>query len=480
MIRRLLAGRYLILSEIGAGGMGTVYRARDQATQRLVAIKVLHPHLRREASYVQRLRREAQIALTLDSRHIVQVIDYGQEGDAFYLVMEYVEGVNLRELLRRGKLEGATAVRIAAHIARALEEAHEKRIVHRDIKPQNVIVGPHGDAKVADFGIARVEGLTTLTDTGSLIGSAHYMAPETFRGHGDRRSDLYSLGAVLYEMLTGRVPFPGETPFDVVRAQLEDEAPPLRELLPDIDEELASLVGSLLAKDPSRRPGTAQEARAVLERLLAEQDTRRLGVRRGRIGSLFAFASRPFAAAGRGASRLAQPRYALAIAFLVGTVAVAVTGAVLLTGASGNGGDTAVQPSPTPTVGPISTCEIDAPLPLAAVAGACAGAAIEFHRDCPRGYACAVRRQAGALVLEANDRTIAFIDDGGNLAVARENGSEVVRLTAHGRASEPAWSPDGRYLVYVYTETAPEDPSRNLYQLRIIDVDNPTLDGILL
>ena len=193
--QRVLGNRYLLLSEVGSGGMGAVYRARDRITDRYVAVKLLHPHLRRDPSFVQRFRREADLAMRLDSRHVVQVLATGKDGSDDYLVMELVEGADLTDIIRaRGPLPEATAVSYASQIARALEEAHGKGIIHRDIKPRNIMVQPDGVVKVADFGIARLEDTDASRSTDEM-GAGPYMDPARFSpslyGRLDGRTDVY-------------------------------------------------------------------------------------------------------------------------------------------------------------------------------------------------------------------------------------------------------------------------------------------------
>jgi serine/threonine-protein kinase len=251
--------------------MGTVYRARDSRKGRLVAIKVLHDHLAEDPAYLERFRREAKIALALDSRHIVQVLDFGREGDSHYLVMEHMGGPSLRTLLRqRGSLPLEDALSIAIQVARGLEEAHSKGVVHRDIKPENIMVLDDGTAKVADFGIARVQELSSLTITGSLVGTVQYMAPEALTGGADPRSDIYSLGIVLYQMLAGSPPFDAPTPWEVMRQHREEPPPCVRERAPDVPEAVEQLLNRCLAKDPDERLQSALELRRELERLLQE------------------------------------------------------------------------------------------------------------------------------------------------------------------------------------------------------------------
>jgi serine/threonine-protein kinase len=278
--RRLLAGRYELLDELGSGGTGTVYKARDRRSKRIVAVKVLHPFLSRQRDYVERFRREAQVALTLDSRHIVQVLNYGHDDNTFFLVMEFIDGTDLDKLPK--PLPVRDALRIATQVARALEEAHSKGIVHRDVKPQNIIVQPAGNVKVADLGIAREAGFGTRP-----MGSYHYTAPEAYRGEVDHRSDIYSLGVVLYELLTGRVPFPGDTPAEVMRQHLEEEPESIAKLLPDLDPEIAGLVERSLAKEREARPQSAAEVRQAIEAVVADvQQVEGLDLRATRPGGL--------------------------------------------------------------------------------------------------------------------------------------------------------------------------------------------------
>lgn len=245
-----------------------MYRARDVRTGRLVAIKILHGHLARDPAYLERFRREARIALALDSRHIVQVLDFGHEGESNYLVMEYVEGASLRNLLRRrGMLAPQEALPIAIQVARALEEAHSKNVVHRDIKPENIMVAQDGSVKVADFGVAKAEDYSSLTITGALLGTVQYMAPEFLRGYSGPASDIYSLGVVLYQMLAGVVPFEAETPWDVMRMHVEAKPPSLTGHGSPVRPEVEQVVMRCLAKEPSERYARAFDLRRDLERL---------------------------------------------------------------------------------------------------------------------------------------------------------------------------------------------------------------------
>ena len=282
--QRVLGNRYLLLSEVGSGGMGVVYRARDRINDRYVAVKLLHPHLRRDPSFVQRFRREADLAMRLDSRHVVQVLATGKEGNDDYLVMELVEGADLTDIIRaRGPLPEATAVSYASQIARALEEAHGKGILHRDIKPRNILVQPDGVVKVADFGIARLEDTDASRSTDEM-GAGPYMDPARFSpslyGRLDGRTDLYSLGVVIYEMLAGRPPFAGDT-YELLNQIMHSEPPSLAALRPDLSPELVEITHACLAKDPAQRPVSAYEVRAAIVHLAEElPETKRPGIAR--------------------------------------------------------------------------------------------------------------------------------------------------------------------------------------------------------
>jgi hypothetical protein len=266
-----LADRYELRHQIGAGGMARVYLAWDEVLHRNVAVKVLNEAASGAPAFVARFRREAQSAAALQSPNIVQVYDWGHTPDEkwpiYYLVMEYVAGPNLKEVIQeRGSLPEAEALRIAADIAAALEVAHRQGIIHRDIKPQNVLLGPGGTVKVADFGIARATGLTQLTTTQSAVyGSAHYVSPEQAqRGTADQRSDIYSLGVVLYEMLTGRELFSGESLLEVVLQHVNAEPVPPSQVQRGISVGTEAVVLRALAKDPGARFPNASAMRHAL------------------------------------------------------------------------------------------------------------------------------------------------------------------------------------------------------------------------
>jgi beta-lactam-binding protein with PASTA domain/predicted Ser/Thr protein kinase len=270
MLGRVFNNRYSLKEKIGSGGMSDVYLADDLTLNRPVAVKILHPEFARDPSYIQRFRYEAQAAANLNHPNIVSVYDWGNEGDIYYIVMEYVEGSELKELQRsQGRLGPERAAEITAEIAAALQFAHRHNLVHRDIKPHNVIITPTGQVKVMDFGIARAATGTGMTQTGVVMGTAQYLSPEQAQGLPvDGRSDIYSLGIVLYEMLTGRVPFDDENPLTVAYRQVRDDPVPPSMLEPSIPTTMESIIMKSLAKNPANRYQTAQEMKADLLRFL--------------------------------------------------------------------------------------------------------------------------------------------------------------------------------------------------------------------
>ncbi|GGF87770.1 Stk1 family PASTA domain-containing Ser/Thr kinase [Paenibacillus aceti] len=276
MIGHELGGRYQIIERIGGGGMALVYRAQDILLNRNVAIKVLRQQFVNDEEFIRRFRREAQSAASLSHPNIVSVYDVGQEGDVHYIVMEYIEGRNLNEIIKeRAPLQVDEAVRIASQIADALDHAHMNHIIHRDIKPHNILIGRNGWVKVTDFGIARAVTSTTITQTGSVVGSVHYFSPEHAKGVATgEKSDLYSLGIVLYQMLTGRLPFLGESPISVALKHLQEHFDEPRSVNPMIPQSVENIILKSMRKNPGERYESAKEMRRDLETsLLPERRT---------------------------------------------------------------------------------------------------------------------------------------------------------------------------------------------------------------
>ena len=261
---RTLAGRYRLEEVIGRGGMSTVYRATDLALDREVAVKIaLDPLAEENPVYVARFKREARAAAALSHPGVVTVYDAGADGSTRYIVMEYVHGRNLAEILRaEGSVAPTRAATIAAQVADTMAAAHAAGIVHRDIKPGNIMVGANDRVKVLDFGIARTADGVTLTQTASVLGTAPYMSPEQAMGNpADARSDIYSLGCVLYEMLTGKPPFIAEVAAAVLHQHVRVAPKPPSALNPAVPAALDALVLHMLAKAPEDRPQTAAEVR---------------------------------------------------------------------------------------------------------------------------------------------------------------------------------------------------------------------------
>ncbi len=274
---RVLAGRYRLDDVIGRGGMSTVYRATDLSLDRVVAVKVaLDPLVEQSAVYLARFTREAQATAALSDPAVVTVYDAGADGPTRYIVMEYVRGQSLAELMQereREPLEPQSAAQIGEQVARALSAAHAADIVHRDIKPGNIMIADDGSVKVLDFGIARALDGQTLTRTATVLGTSAYMSPEQALGNpADSRSDVYSLGCVLYEMLTGEPPFAGDTSPAVLHQHVRVAPKPARERNPAVPAALDALVMQMLAKAPDDRPQTAAEVRDRLAQAAGDPD----------------------------------------------------------------------------------------------------------------------------------------------------------------------------------------------------------------
>jgi eukaryotic-like serine/threonine-protein kinase len=268
LVGRSFSDRYEIQRELAQGGMAEVYLAHDQLLDRPVALKALFPEYAREPSFVERFRREAQSAANLNHPNIVAIYDWGQEAGTYFIVMEYVEGQSLRELIRaEGPLDAFQAAEITAEIASALAFAHRTGVVHRDVKPGNVLITQTGIVKVTDFGIARAGTSDGLTQTGSVMGTATYFSPEQAQGLPvDGRSDVYSLGVVLYEMITGVAPFTGDSPVAVAYKHVREAPVPPSRRNPDVPPDLEQIILTAMAKDPDLRYQSADDMRADLLR----------------------------------------------------------------------------------------------------------------------------------------------------------------------------------------------------------------------
>lgn len=279
MIGTVISGRYVVQAIVGTGGMAVVYRAFDQKKNRVVAIKVLRPEYESDEEFVRRFSREAEAASKVSHENIVNMLDVGIDGDMRYIVMEYVDGQTLKEMIRqRGSIHPDTAIRMTIRILAAVDHAHRNGIVHRDIKPQNILVDNQGRVKVADFGIARLKASQTTNmeeggTTGSALGSVHYFSPEQARGEvADEKSDLYSVGVVMYEMLTGEVPFDGETSVSVALKHVNEAPRSMRDHQEGISKALDEVVMRALCKDPAKRYQTAAEMAADLRKSISHPE----------------------------------------------------------------------------------------------------------------------------------------------------------------------------------------------------------------
>ncbi|MBS5926067.1 MAG: Stk1 family PASTA domain-containing Ser/Thr kinase [Clostridium sp.] len=261
MIGEILGNRYEIEEKIGEGGMSVVYKARCNKLNRYVAVKVLKKEMSDNEDIVNKFKREATAIAALSDNNIVNILDVGSQDDINYIVMEYVKGKTLKELIKQfGKLNYETAITIAIQIAKALECAHKNNIIHRDVKPQNILVTEEGLIKVTDFGIAKSTSSATLTNTTTIMGSAHYFSPEQAKGTlVDNRTDLYSLGVVLYEMVTGRVPFEADSPVTIALKHIQEEVVPPKQINSKIPESLNKLIIKAMEKDPGMRYQNARD-----------------------------------------------------------------------------------------------------------------------------------------------------------------------------------------------------------------------------
>ena len=271
LVGKVLADRYEIREEIGKGGMAHVYKAWCNLLNRYVAIKVLKEEFRNDKEFIHRFNVEAQAAAGISNLHVVSIYDVGYQDGFYYIVMEYIEGVILKEYIsEKGSLPWREAVSIAAQICEGLAAAHKANVVHRDIKPQNIIMTPDGILKVTDFGIARASSQATTTTTGGqAIGTVHYISPEQARGgYTDQRTDIYSLGVVLYEMLAGKMPFEGESPVAVAIKHIQEKPMPIREIRADVPRAVEAITLKAMEKEQNARYATAEEFLDDLNRAL--------------------------------------------------------------------------------------------------------------------------------------------------------------------------------------------------------------------
>jgi serine/threonine-protein kinase len=328
----VLSGRYRLGSKLGSGGMSTVYLAHDEVLDRPVAVKLLHREISEEADQLERFRREARAAARLSHPNLVGVIDAGEDENRPYIVFEYVEGETLKDRIRRmGRLPIDESLAYAIEIARALGCAHAHEIVHRDVKPQNVLLDPEGLAKVTDFGIARSLRDDGLTADGRVLGTTDYVSPEQALGHDvDGQSDIYSLGIVLYEMLTGDVPFHGENQVSVAMKHVREDLPDVSKRRPEVSAGLAAILDRMTDKDLRRRYADALSLQADLEEALA-RELARTGQSTGEATAILR--TLPESARRRLPLRMRRPLPIVAIVALL-AVAAALTAVLLKEGVS--------------------------------------------------------------------------------------------------------------------------------------------------
>ena len=304
VVGETIADRYELEEVVGHGGMSTVYKARDSLLERNVALKVLHQQYNEDEDFVERFKHEARSVAQLQHPNIVTVIDRGEEDGRQYIVFEFIDGENLKELVvRKGRLDLRDALEIAYEIARGLAFAHDHGLVHRDVKPQNVLLNGDGRAKVTDFGIARSLDVDHgVTQTGTILGTSNYIAPEQASGQPvDAHTDVYSLGIVLYEMLTGELPFPGESFVAIAMKHIQEPSPNVLDVRGDIPLRVAEMIDRALEKDPEHRFPTMDAFAAEIEKRLAELD-------RGEDGAVTMSLPRCKGCNGRdNATRLASP-----------------------------------------------------------------------------------------------------------------------------------------------------------------------------
>jgi len=283
LIGRLVDSRYEVVDRLARGGMATVYRAHDRRLDRTVALKLMHAHLADSPDFVSRFRREARAAARLSNPGVVAVFDQGSLDGVAYLVMEYVEGPTLRDLIAAGPLSVKEALGLVAQLLRPLGAAHRAGLVHRDIKPENVLLPSDGSvAKVADFGLARAVTEVTQTTTGNVLGTVAYLAPELITsGDSTSRADVFSAGVVFYELLTGEQPFSADSPIQIAFRNVHEDVPLPSTLVPDMPADIDELVAIMTRREPQDRPADADEALALLRNVVDELTDSELAVRRG-------------------------------------------------------------------------------------------------------------------------------------------------------------------------------------------------------
>ena len=406
---RVLSGRYKLLERLGSGGMADVYRAIDHRLRREVAVKVLRP-IDGDPSFAERFRREARHAASIQHPNVAAIYDVGEDGDERYIVMELVHGDTLKDVVRRrGPLDEDEALTIAERIAQGLDAAHARGVVHRDLKPQNVLIGGDGRPRIVDFGIAKAMGGTALTSTAAVLGTAQYFAPEQAAGgSADHRSDVYSLGVVLFEMVTGKPPFDGANPIEIAMRHVRETPPRPSSWRPGLRRATDEVVLRALEKDPERRFASAAAMAAAL--------------RRARDGAGPVLAHGPASPPVR--------RGAFVLPAVVG-LALLLAGAALARGSADR--QAAVPPTPAPTVAAFTA----SPAPAAA--------AVERTAVTPTAAAVAPRVPASVASAAAPD--VAVADFYGRVA-RRDFAGAAALWTARMQASyPPADFIDGRFAA---------------------------------
>ncbi len=343
LIGTVLSGRYRLESKLGSGGMSTVYLARDGTLERWVAVKVMHREMSDQPDQIERFRREARAVAQLSHPNVVAVIDAGEDGGHPYIVFEYVDGETLKQRIERvGPLPVDESTAYAIEIGRGLSAAHARRLVHRDVKPQNVLIDSEGRAKVTDFGIARSLEADGLTQTGRVLGTTDYVSPEQAMGRGvDARTDVYSLGVLLYEMLTGEVPFTAETVVGVAMKHVNEPMPDVQKRRPEVSSALASVVERATAKEPKKRYPDMASCLADLEAAL-EVEVARAGGSHGEATTVLGTVPK------KRRKILTTRRVSAAGVFIV---LAATAAALLITALTGK--KESPSPSPAPTGTPV-------------------------------------------------------------------------------------------------------------------------------